>query len=232
MLGITWKEARRPVFKPSQSDDGRRRLLTVERIYQGAPASNSKLIRAGDKLISFDAEGTSRSMVGSAVSDMIPIMEAISDRQEVKLEFLRATDCCPFTHTLADKVPNRSRNTYTVTLSAAPRKPESNRSVELLSAGGRPSSRGGLPPISRPGSRSGPPKRPGTRESRPSSRGAAAHAPNPPASPATKRPSPRPGKRKRKRTRKRKNGSSVLAPGQVQVRVRARIRVRSRVRMK
>ena len=194
-LGITWKEARRPVFKPSQNDDGRRRLLTVERLYQGAPASNCKLIRAGDKLISFDAEGSSRSMIGGGVGDVVAIMEALGDKQEVKLEFLRPTDCFPFTQTLADKVPIRNRNTYTVTLGAVPKKTESNRSVELQA--GRPGSRGGLPPISRPTSRSGVPKRPGTRESRPSSRSGAAtagaHAPHPPAAPAATRPSPRVG---------------------------------------
>ena len=77
MLGITWKEARRPVFKPSQSDDGRRKMLTVERLYQGAPASNSKIIRAGDKLLAIDADGSSKDMIGSSVSDMVRIMEQL-----------------------------------------------------------------------------------------------------------------------------------------------------------
>lgn len=203
-LGITWKEARRPVFKPSQNDDGRRRLPTVERLYQGAPASNSQLIRAGDKLISFEAEGSSRSMVGSGVGDVMAVMEAIDKAsQDVKLEFLRPTDCFPFTQTLADKAPARSRNTFTVNLCAAPKKAETNRNVEL--AGGRPASRSGLPPVSRPGSRSGPPKRPGTRDSRPSSRSgtAGAHAPHPPPAvgrPAAARPSPRLGTPSRPKT--------------------------------
>jgi len=77
MLGITWKEARRPVFKPSQSDDGRRKMLTVERLYQGAPASNSKIIRAGDKLLAIDADGSSKDMIGSSVSDMVRMMEQL-----------------------------------------------------------------------------------------------------------------------------------------------------------
>ena len=52
------------------------------------------------------------------------------DRQDMKLEFLRAPDTCPFNYTLADKSAHRNRNSYTVVLSAAPKR-EPGRSVEL-----------------------------------------------------------------------------------------------------
>lgn len=51
------------------------------------------------------------------------------DRQDMKLEFLRAPDTCPFNYTLADKSAHRNRNSYTVVLSATPKR-ELGRSVE------------------------------------------------------------------------------------------------------
>ena len=184
-LGITWKEARRPVFKTSQSDDGRRRLLTVERLYQGAPASNSKIIRAGDKLISIDTEGSSRSTIGNGVNEIVKMMERVGEKQDIKLEFLRAADTLPFTHTKADKFANRNCNTYTISLSANPTKIDSSRNVE------QPRQKS-----NRPGSRSGRTgKCPGTKETRPSSRSgpASPHAPRPPSTGSSSRPTSRPG---------------------------------------
>ncbi len=208
LLGITWKDVRRAVFKPTQSDDGLRQVVTVERLYQGSPASNSKIIRAGDKLMSIDVVSRSVMGIGCRVKDVAALMEQVGEKQDIKLEFLRATDTFPFASSFAPRIKTlaelpRSRNTYTITLTAVPKKADAGRTVEVMAgtgggAGGSSQQPGGRG-SSRDGSRGGVS---GKRASRIGG-GAAAAAPLPPLPtaadvlvarpPSTGRPASRPG---------------------------------------
>jgi hypothetical protein len=165
LLGITWKDVRRAVFKPTQSDDGLRQVVTVERLYQGSPASNSRIIRAGDKLMSIDVVSRSVMGIGCRVKDVAALMEQVGEKQDIKLEFLRATDTFPFASSFAPHIKTlaelpRSRNTYTITLTAVPKKADAGRTVEVMAGtggggGGGSSQQPGGRGSSRDGSRGG-----------------------------------------------------------------------------
>jgi hypothetical protein len=166
-LGISWKVARRQVFEPvrGQPDDGRRQVLTVDRILPGGPAAENKLVVPGDKLVTVDVQGNGAEiMVARPLADLRSAMEGLDAAQQhrrpqVVLELMRATDACASQYELNNPAAVGRRPTTCVTLQVAgrglkPVRPPSRRQPSA-SGGARARTPAGLPAgAGRPASRS------------------------------------------------------------------------------
>ncbi|KAJ1489580.1 hypothetical protein T484DRAFT_1779964 [Baffinella frigidus] len=151
-LGISWKVARRQMFLPFKGypDDGRRQVLTVERLFPGGAAAESRLVLPGDKLVSVEVEGHGMEMmVHGSLSDFkrsLQGVEVASDerRPRVTLELMRAADVCAAQRDLTDPESIGRRPTTTCTMQvkergatpAVARQPSRPASRRLPSASG------------------------------------------------------------------------------------------------
>ena len=123
-LGISWKVARRQMFLPSRGhpDDGRRQVLTVERLFPGGAAAESKLVLPGDKLVCVEVQGNGAEiMVPGSLADFKRCMEALDTssqqrRPRVTLELMRAADVCAAQSDLSDPDSIGRRPTTACTL--------------------------------------------------------------------------------------------------------------------
>uniref|UniRef100_A0A7S4P4U1 PDZ domain-containing protein n=1 Tax=Guillardia theta TaxID=55529 RepID=A0A7S4P4U1_GUITH len=114
LLGIVWKECRRSVYQSSQFDDGRRKLLVVERILPASPAASSSALRPGDKLVSLTMDGMHRDTIGEGIASYSEFLLTLEEVREARIEMLGVSTLFNFKASNSHK---GSRNTFSVLLS-------------------------------------------------------------------------------------------------------------------
>eukprot|EP00960_Hanusia_phi_P019092 562532-Hanusia_phi.AAC.1 len=147
VFGVVWKECRRSVYQASQFDDGRRKLLVIERILPASPAASSSALRPGDKLVSLTIDGLYRDTVGEGIASYSEFLLSLEEAREAKMELLSVSNVFSFKATANFK---SSRNTFSVLLT-------------LKQAAGKASKPSHAPPVRQSMSREG--SRPSTQSS-------------------------------------------------------------------